>query len=154
MRTARTVRNGNPLASGLGELTASRAAAATYAPNPNLGLDKYVTSVSGVQAFDGASWVAAAKSDMSWNSMSWSSQSWSDQSWSDQSWASMSWADMSWSSMSWADMSWADMSWADVANEDAAEGDSITGTDGYVATPTELSAAADDPDHVTVDALP
>jgi serine protease AprX len=156
MRTARTVHNGNPLASGLGELTASRAAATNYAPNPNLALEKYVTSASGGsgQVFDGASWASAARSDMSWNSMSWSSQSWSDLSWSDQSWASMSWADMSWSSMSWTDMSWADMSWADVTNEDAAEGDNISGTDGYAATSDEIALAADDPDHVTVDALP
>jgi serine protease AprX len=156
MRTARKVTAGNPKASGLGELTASRAAATNVTPNPNLGLEKYLISApsgSG-QVFDGASWASAAKSDMSWNSMSWSSQSWSDLSWSDQSWASMSWADMSWSSMSWTDMSWADMSWADISNEDAAEGDSISGTDGYIATPDELASAADDPDHVAVDALP
>src|SRR5436305_6336324 len=35
MRTARTVHTGNPLAAGLGEVTASRAVAANYAPNPN-----------------------------------------------------------------------------------------------------------------------
>jgi serine protease AprX len=147
MRTARAVRTSNPKAAGVGEITASRAAAATYAPNPNLGLEKYLKSVSGGsgQTFDAMSWANAAKSDMSWNSMSWTSQSWSDQSWSDQSWASMSWADMSWNSMSWTDMSWTDMSWTDVSNEDAAEGDDIEGVAGYQADPADISEAATDP---------
>src|SRR5689334_21633662 len=120
MRTARTVRTGNPKAAGVGEIVASRAAAATYAPNPNLGLEQYVKSVSGGtgQVFDAQSWASAAKANMSWNSMSWTSQSWADQSWSDQSWASMSWTDMSWNSMSWTDMSWTDMSWTDSTQED------------------------------------
>jgi serine protease AprX len=157
MKTARAVRFGNPRSAGLGEMTASRAAALLGTPpNANLGLSRFVTSglpgISGL-AFDMMSWASTAKANMSWNSMSWADQSWSDMSWADQSWASMSWADMSWSSMSWADMSWADMSWADLSNEDAAEGDDSSGA-GYQATPEELAAAISDPDHVTVDALP
>jgi serine protease AprX len=156
MRTARTVRTGNPKAAGVGEIVASRAAAASYAPNPNLGLEQYVKSVSGGtgQVFDAQSWASAAKANMSWNSMSWTSQSWADQSWSDQSWASMSWTDMSWNSMSWTDMSWTDMSWTDSTQEDAAEGDNASGADGYELTPTELLEAKTDPDRVSVDVLP
>ena len=102
----------------------ARAVTASYAPNPNVGLERFLSSSGGTGlSFDAMSWANSAKSDMSWNSMSWNSQSWSDLSWSDQSWASMSWADMSWNSMSWTDMSWADMSWADSSQEDAAEGD-------------------------------
>ncbi len=160
MRTSRALHTSNPKAAGLGEITASRAAAATYAPNPNLGLDRYVSSSGGSgSSFDSMSWANAAKASMSWNSMSWSSQSWSDQSWSDQSWASMSWTDMSWSSMSWSsmswtDMSWTDMSWTDSSQEDAAEGDGIGGTAGYVVDPTEIAAAATDPSlAVTVDGI-
>jgi serine protease AprX len=148
MRTARIVRSGNARAAGLGELTASRAAALTDAPNPNMGLERFLgTAADGSgPVFDSMSWASAAKSDMSWNSMSWSSQSWSDMSWTDQSWASMSWTDMSWSSMSWTDMSWTDLSSADMAAEDAAEGDSISGTDGYASTDTTVTDAAADPD--------
>jgi serine protease AprX len=156
MRTARAVHTKNPKAAGVGEITASRAAAASYAPNPNVGLERFFTSVSGGsgQAFDAMSWANAAKSDMSWNSMSWTSQSWSDLSWSDQSWASMSWADMSWNSMSWTDMSWADMSWADTSQEDAAEGDDIEGVAGYQADPADIAEAATDPSiAVTVDGI-
>src|SRR3954447_13417364 len=155
MRTARVVRK-DPAPAGVGEITASRAAAATYAPNPNLGLERFLNSASGGsgQAFDAMSWANSAKSDMSWNSMSWTSQSWSDLSWSDQSWASMSWADMSWNSMSWTDMSWADMSWADTSQEDAAEGDDIEGVAGYEADLADIAEAASDPSiAVSVDGI-
>src|SRR3954469_5945651 len=155
MRTARVVRK-DPAPAGVGEITASRAAAASYAPNPNIGLERFLKSVSGGsgQAFDAMSWANSAKSDMSWNSMSWTSQSWSDLSWSDQSWASMSWADMSWNSMSWTDMSWADMSWADTSQEDAAEGDDIEGVAGYQADLADIAEAASDPSiAVSVDGI-
>jgi serine protease AprX len=147
MRTARKVRN-NPRAAGVGEITATRAVVSAYTPNPNAGLDKFVTSIAGSSgvSFDSMSWADSAKASMSWNSMSWADQSWSDMSWADQSWATMSWADMSWADMSWADMSWADMSWADISQEDAAEGDAVSGSEGYVATPAETAAAATDPD--------
>jgi serine protease AprX len=153
MRTTRNLGGGNPKAAGLGELTASRAVVSNVTPNPNAGLDRFVTSLSGGSgsAFDAMSWANVAKSDMSWNSMSWADQSWSDMSWADQSWSDMSWADMSWADMSWADMSWADMSWADVSSEDAAEGDGLSGAAGYAATPDQVAAAASDGDQVVVD---
>jgi serine protease AprX len=154
MRTARRVPN-NPKAAGVGEITVTRAVSSYFTPNPNKGLEKFLSTdlTTGLTNFDATGWGAKAKSDMSWNSMSWAdSQSWSDMSWADQSWASMSWADQSWSDMSWADMSWADMSWADVSQEDAAEGDATTAVDGYASTPTDVTQAATDPDlNVPVD---
>jgi serine protease AprX len=154
MRTARAVRV-NPAAAGLGEITASRAVSTTYAPNPNLGLEKFVTNTSASgTAFDAMSWASAATANMSWNSMSWTDQSWSDQSWSDQSWAQMSWTDMSWTDMSWTDMSWTDMSWTDQSNEDANEADGLSGSAGYEAgTTAALDASADPDTAVTVDGL-
>jgi serine protease AprX len=145
MRTARKVLT-NPRAAGVGEITASRAVASQLTPNPNAGLNKFVTAAAGstLPVFDAASWATAAKASISWNSMSWADQSWSDMSWADQSWASMSWADQSWSDMSWADMSWADMSWADLSSEDAAEGDASSSV--VVAPVTEVAAALTDPD--------
>jgi serine protease AprX len=153
MRTTRHLTVGNPKAAGLGELTATRAAISKITPNPNAGLDRFVTSVPGGSGstFNAMSWANAAKSDMSWNSMSWADQSWSDMSWADQSWSDMSWADMSWADQSWSDMSWADMSWADVSSEDAAEGDGLSGSAGYTATPDQVAAAASDSDQVVVD---
>jgi serine protease AprX len=147
MRTARKVMR-DPAPAGVGEIVASRAATSLYQPNPNKGLERFLATPAGASlpAFDSMSWASSAKTDMSWNSMSWADQSWSDMSWADQSWATMSWADQSWSDMSWADMSWADLSSADMSSEDAAEGDAASGTDGYVATPTEVADAATDPD--------
>jgi serine protease AprX len=144
MRTARKVSK-NPKSAGLGEITASRAVASDITPNPNAGLNRFVTTAAGstLPAFDAMSWASAAQSSMSWNSMSWADQSWSDMSWADQSWASMSWADQSWSDMSWADMSWADMSWADLSSEDAAEGDAAS---DVTVSASELAAAVTDPD--------
>jgi serine protease AprX len=151
MRTARAVKTGAPQSAGLGEVMASRAVSNTVTPNPNLGLDQFVSS----GAFNGSAWAAAAKaSGKAWNAMSWADQSWSDMSWADQAWATMSWADQSWSDMSWTDMSWADMSWADVSQEDAAEGDSISGSAGYTAPADVAAQAAADPDTaVPVDGL-
>jgi serine protease AprX len=154
MRTARALHIANPRSAGLGEITASRAVMTTVTPNPNAGLERFVSVLNGTPSFDAAGWSAAATASMSWNSMSWADQSWSDMSWADQAWAAMSWADMSWSDMSWADMSWADMSWADVTNEDAAEGDDLSGSAGYVASPTVATDASTDPDTaVPVDGL-
>jgi serine protease AprX len=155
MRTARAVRTGNAKASGLGEITATRAVASSQTPNPNQGLDRFVSSSGSGSAptFDAMSWASAAKGDMSWNSMSWTDQSWSDQSWSDQAWQAMSWSSMSWNSMSWTDMSWADMSWADSSQEDAAESDAASLTQ-ITADSSDVAAAATDPDTaVPVDGL-
>ena len=154
MRTTRAVRSGNAKASGLGEITATRAVTSSQTPNPNAGLDRFVsTSLLGGTTFDAMSWANAAKTDMSWNSMSWNSMSWTDQSWSDQAWQAMSWNSMSWNSMSWTDMSWTDMSWADTSQEDAAEGDAAS-LSQITADAADVTAAATDPDTaVVVDGL-
>ncbi len=155
MFTARKLWIGNRQAAGMGELTASRAVATGHTPNPNAGLDQFVSVAPGdtSPSFDAMSWASVASTNMSWNSMSWASMSWSDMSWSDQSWSDMSWSDMSWSDQSWSDMSWSDMSWSDMSREDAAEADAID-TGGYVATDATVADAATDPDTaVPVDGL-
>jgi hypothetical protein len=158
MKSTRTIgAGGNPLAAGLGEITATRAAFYGNPPNGNLGLDQFVKNgVNGVAglSFNAMSWVSAIENgDMSWNSMSWADQSWSDMSWADQSWSDMSWADQSWSDMSWTDMSWTDMSSADMSEEDAALGDSTSDADSYTASQAQIDAADSDPDQVQVDNL-
>ncbi len=155
MRTARVLKAANAKASGLGELTATRAVASSQTPNPNQGLERFVaaTGPGGALSFNAMSWASAAKSDMSWNSMSWSSMSWTDQSWSDQAWQAMSWNSMSWSSMSWTDMSWADMSWADTSQEDAAEGDAASLSQSTADAAAVTAAASDLDTAVTVDGL-
>jgi serine protease AprX len=156
MRTARKVSRGAKGSAGLGEVTASRAIVNNVTPNPNAGLDQFVKNglygTTGI-AFDSTTWVKAAQSNSHWDTMSWTDMSWTDMSWTDQSWSDMSWTDMSWTDMSWTDMSWTDMSSADMSEEDAAEGDSISGSAGYVATPTQVDDAATDPDQVPVDGI-
>jgi len=115
----------SPMSLGVGEVKASRAAAVSSPPNPNLALENYVVSDpaggSG-RVFDAASWASAAASDASWNSASWASASWASASWNTASWASASWASASWASASWASSSVAtsltDASWADNAAQD------------------------------------
>jgi len=115
----------SPMSLGVGEVKASRAAAVSSPPNPNLALDNYVVSdpAGGTgRVFAAASWASAAASDASWNSASWASASWASASWNTASWASASWASASWASASWASSSVAtsvtDASWADNAAQD------------------------------------
>jgi serine protease AprX len=98
---------------GVGVLDGDGSMDTTTPPNPNAGLNQFVTtdSATGLKVFDAASWSSAASADASWNSASWSSASWSSASWSSASWSSASWSSASWSSASWADASWADASW-------------------------------------------
>ena len=152
MLTARFVPDAEPGQAGVGEINAERALNASFIPNPNAALNKYVirtSSGSGSESasFDAASWQSAAQANVSWDSVSWSdaswnSASWNSASWNSASWQSVSWSDASWNSASWTDVSWsdvlamADVSWEDNAGDDteAAEGD-------YELTPEEEAAA-------------
>ena len=88
---------------GVGEVQAAGASAVANPPNPNAGLDAYLTTdITGATVFDTASWSSAALTNASWNSASWSSASWSSASWSSASWSSASWSSASWSSASWS----------------------------------------------------
>src|SRR3954454_4687677 len=60
MQTARAVRVGNPKSAGLGEITASRAATAWATPNPNAGLERFLSSnpIDGSKSFDAMSWAS------------------------------------------------------------------------------------------------
>jgi serine protease AprX len=124
MLSAKPVPQAAPESSGVGQLNAGKADLRTTPPNPNLALNRFLTSSSGGgKAFDSASWAAAVTANASWADASWADASWADASWSAASWADASWAAASWADASWADASWAEASWADSAVEDAAEGD-------------------------------
>ncbi|HYY33336.1 MAG TPA: S8 family serine peptidase, partial [Gaiellaceae bacterium] len=101
------------VALGVGEVNAKAAFDVTSPPNPNLGLDQFVTSDgAGGLAFDSASWANTAQADASWNNASWAGASWNAASWSSASWANASWAAACWASASWNAASWAQASWA------------------------------------------
>jgi serine protease AprX len=118
MLTARATAAGMGL--GVGELNVKGAYGFDYStlaggtpPNPNAGLNQYVTPDStGALAFDSASWSNAATADASWNQASWNQASWNQASWASASWNQASWASASWNQASWASASWNSASWA------------------------------------------
>ena len=112
----------SPNSLGVGMVKASQASLVSNPPNPNAGLDQFVsTDPNGGSVFDAASWSSAAQTSASWNSASWSSASWSSASWSSASWSSASWSSASWSSASWSSgqtvdgslpsASWSSLTW-------------------------------------------
>jgi serine protease AprX len=155
MLTARKVPLDTGHALGLGEMNAFAASLVRNPPNPNSGLDKYVTSTSSgtgstSYSFDSVGWADAAKADVAWDDVAWSDVAWSDVAWGD-----VAWSDVSWEDVAWGDVAWGDVSWQDVSHEDAAEGDSAASTDAYALTPEDAAALESDPSlAVPADVLP
>jgi serine protease AprX len=103
LTTARAGAVSSTYALGVGEVQSAAASRVANPPNPNAGLDAYLTTdLTGATVFDAASWSSAALTNASWNSASWTSASWSNASWSSASWSSASWSSASWSSASWS----------------------------------------------------
>jgi serine protease AprX len=99
-------------------------------PNPNAGLDKFVTTATdGTRSFASAAWQAAAIANPAWDAAAWSDAAWSDAAWSTVAWSDVAWADVNfqsaaygtvaWSDVAWSDAAWADAAWADNANDPA-----------------------------------
>jgi serine protease AprX len=114
---------------GVGELNVAAARAVATPPNPNAGLDQFVTTgTDGAVTFDSAAWQAAAAAnpawgDAAWSDAAWGDAAWGDAAWSDAAWASAAWGDAAWSDAAWADAAWGDAAWGDAAWADAAHGD-------------------------------
>jgi serine protease AprX len=130
---------------GVGEMQMGRAVLRLSPPNPNLGLDQFVSNGS----FDAQSWFNTAKTNSSWDAVSWSSSAWSGAdfntvAWSDVSWETVSWETVAWSDVAWSDVAWSDVAWSDVSWEDAAEGDANDSA-GYDLTSDQLAAIMADP---------
>jgi serine protease AprX len=130
---------------GVGEMQMGRAVLRLSPPNPNLGLDQFVSNGS----FDAQAWFNTAKTNPNWDAVSWSSSAWSGAdfnavAWSDVSWETVSWETVAWSDVAWSDVAWSDVAWSDVSWEDAAEGDA-NDTGGYDLTAEQLAAIMADP---------
>jgi serine protease AprX len=109
---------------GVGELNIPEARRVTNPPNPNAGLDQYLTTDStGATVFDSASWQAAAQANPAWDAAAWSNAAWSDAAWSDAAWSDAAWSDAAWSDAAWGDAAWSDAAWSDAAWASAAWGD-------------------------------
>ena len=121
MVSARGTPAATPGSLGVGELNVPLARMVTDPPNPNAGLDKYVsTDVSGTPVFDSSAWQTAAQSDAAWSDAAWSDAAWSDAAWSDAAWASAAWSSAAWGSAAWSDAAWSDAAWSDAAWASAA----------------------------------
>ena len=153
MLTTRSVNGAVGGSAGVGEITANKAAAVTNPPNPNAGIDQFLTTdpTVGGTAFDAASWNSTALGNASWNSVSWNSASWNSASWNSASWNSVSWNSASWNSASWNSASWNSVSWNSaswnsVSHEDAAEGDAAADASVYTLSASDIADLLSDPD--------
>jgi serine protease AprX len=115
-----------PNSLGVGELNVWKARQVVDPPNPNAGLDQFLTSTDGTTTFDAAAWQTAAQADAAWSDAAWSDAAWSDAAWSDAAWASAAWSDAAWASAAWSDAAWSDAAWSDAAWSDAAWADAST----------------------------
>jgi serine protease AprX len=114
---------------GVGELDVASARAVSTPPNPNAGLDQFVTTASdGSPVFDSAAWQSAATSDAAWNSAAWGSAAWGSAAWSDAAWGSAAWGSAAWGSAAWSDAAWSDAAWGSAAWGSAAWSDAAWGS--------------------------
>jgi serine protease AprX len=139
-----TPETGAPAGSlGVGELNVPKARglnANTVLPNPNAGLNRFVTSASdGSKVFDSAAWESAAISNVAWDTAAWSDAAWSDAAWASAAWSDVAWSDaawataaygtVAWSDVAWSDVAWSDAAWADNAGDDAGTAPDISSVD-------------------------
>jgi serine protease AprX len=93
MVSAQPTAQGN-LQLGVGEASFTAADVVAAPPNPNAGLDAFVSGNGSGSApvFDTAAWSSAAWSSAAWASAAWSSAAWASAAWSSAAWASAAWS--------------------------------------------------------------
>ena len=125
-----------PGSDGVGEVNIAAAAQVTDPPNPNAGLDQYVSQdADGTNAFDAAAWNSAASSSAAWDSAAWSSAAWNSAAWSSAAWSSAAWSSAAWASAAWSSAAWSSAAWSSAAWSSAAWANS-TDADPAVPQPT------------------
>ncbi len=84
MRGVKPVPNAPKTSCGVGQINAAKSASTVTPPNPNAGLNRFVSSLSGSgKAFDAIAWTDASKASIAWDDIAWSDIAWSDIAWSD-----------------------------------------------------------------------
>jgi serine protease AprX len=136
----------NGLGVGMVNVYGARVTKFASVPNPNKGLDQFVTSaLDGTRVFDATAWHTAALANVAWNDVAWSDVAWSDVAWSDVAWSDVAWADAAWATAAWGDVAWSDVAWSDAAWADAAWADNAdsesAGNAVVKAAPADLSSA-------------
>ncbi len=126
MLTGKKIGGPKGSASGVGVAVLPKALkVSSNPPNPNAGLDQFVTTdASGQSIFNAAAWESAAWGSAAWGSAAWAGAAWSDAAWSSAAWGSAAWSDAAWSTAAWSTAAWSDAAWADAAWSDAAWADS------------------------------
>jgi serine protease AprX len=99
-------------AGGVGELDAAGAAAVSSPPNPNAGLDAFLTTDAAGTTFDADGWNAYVANASDWSSSDWSSSDWSSSDWSSSDWSSSDWSSSDWSSSDWSSSDWSASDWS------------------------------------------
>ena len=113
---------------GVGELDVALARRVTTPPNPNAGLDQFVsTGTDGTVTFNSSAWQAAAANDAAWGSAAWGSAAWSDAAWGSAAWGSAAWGSAAWSDAAWGSAAWGSAAWSDAAWGSAAWSDAAWG---------------------------
>jgi len=132
---------------GAGELDVARARAVTNPPNPNAGLDQYLTTdASGATVFDSAAWQSAAQANAAWGSAAWGSAAWGSAAWGSAAWGSAAWGSAAWSDAAWGDTTTASSAsssaaWSDAAWSDASTASSVGGLPATLMTDADITAA-------------
>jgi serine protease AprX len=129
MVSARGTPAATPGSLGVGELNVPLARMVASPPNPNAGIDQYVTTdASGAPIFDSAAWQAAAQSDPAWNASAGSDASWGSAAWGSAAWGSAAWGSAAWGSAAWGSAAWSDAAWGSAAWGSAAWGSAAWGS--------------------------
>jgi serine protease AprX len=112
MLTAQALPAQNDLSAGVGEIDAAAAAAVVNPPNPNEGLNAFVsTDPTGERTFDSAAWKDRVSTDATWTSATWTSATWTSATWTSATWTSATWTSASWVSSAFADATWTSATW-------------------------------------------
>lgn len=141
-----TPETGAPAGSlGVGELNVPKVRGlnpAVALPNPNAGLDQFLTTASdGTTVFNSSAWESAALANVAWDDAAWSDAAWSDAAWASVAWSDVAWSDAAWATAAYGTVAWSDVAWSDVAWSDAAWADN--GADDPGSMPDISSTDAD-----------
>jgi len=142
---------------GVGELDVALARQVDNPPNPNAGLDQYLTTGSdGTVTFDSSAWQSAASTNSAWNdaawgSAAWGSAAWGSAAWGSAAWGSNAWTDAAWGSAAWGSAAWGSAAWGSAAWGSAAWGSNAQGdaaANDLSMTPNATNATDDEIDQV------
>jgi serine protease AprX len=125
---------------GVGELDMAKARSISSPPNPNAGLDQFLTTdASGLTVFNAPAWQKAALTNTAWDSAAWGSAAWNSAAWGSAAWGSAAWSDAAWASAAWGSAAWSDAAWSDAAWSDAAWADGASGDPAVDPSTTQAS---------------